>query len=102
MINKTITIDGQTYTLRNIDFEAICDLEELGFQADSLAKKAFGTVRVLLAYAMNTDVDSAGKALQKEISANHNYLQLSETLYRWLTESDFFQSLQAEADEKKQ
>ena len=91
---KKITIGGKSYTLPKIDFNAVCDLEELGFDFSKVDKKMMSTGRALLAFVMGTDIQTASTAFEKEIEQNKSAFQdIMVPLFNMVTDSDFFRAM---------
>ena len=58
---KKITINSKDYKLnKEIDFNGICELEELGLNLSDLKKTKMTSIRALLAYFGEIDTDTAG------------------------------------------
>ena len=91
---KKITIGGKNYTLPEIGFEEIVELEELGFDFSKIKKKMFTTGRALLALVMKTDVKTASQAFEEELKTNKNaFNDIFVPLYNMISESDFFRAM---------
>ena len=89
---KKITVNGKEYTLKTIDFSAICDLESLGLDISSAHKQTFTTLRALLAHAMGVDMEVASQEIQKHIVGGGKLDDL-KPLFDNLVESDFFRHI---------
>ena len=92
MENKEIVINGKNYKLRKVDFNGICQLEDLGFSATDLKGKTFSSLRACFAYHAGLDLDSAAKEIEQHIK-NKGKLDDFEPFIVSVIESDFFQSL---------
>lgn len=91
---KKITVNGNEYTLPKIDFDAVCELEELGFDFSKVDKKMMSTGRALLAFVMKTDIHTAGKEFEKAMKADNNSMQtIMVPLFNMISESDFFRAM---------
>lgn len=89
---KKITINGKDYTLKPIDFGAMCELEELGLDISNIQKQTFKTVRALASHTMGVDVDVAGNEIQAHIVGGGKIEDL-KPLFDNLLDSDFFQHI---------
>ncbi len=89
---KTITINEKKYELAPIDFNALCELEELGFALADAPKQTFKTMRALCAHVMKCDVDVAGKEIEEHL-ANGGTIADLKPLFDNLVESDFFRNI---------
>ena len=87
-----MTINGKTYKEPELDFNAICDLEELGvniFQAD---RRRFSICRAYFAYVAGIDLEDAGKEIEAHMSNGGKFMDVYEAMTKSLTESGFFKA----------
>lgn len=91
-MNKEIIINGKSYNLKKIDFDAICLLEDLGFSASELKGKTFSSIRACFAFHSGLDLVNAGKEIEAHIK-NKGKLDDFSPFLTSVIESDFFQSL---------
>lgn len=89
---KKVVINGKEVALKKIDFNAVCELEDLGFSILGLKDRTFGAMRALLAFNMGVSVEEAGDEIQAHFK-NKGTVQDLAPLFESVTESDFFQSL---------
>lgn len=94
---KTINIGEIQIKLKPIDFNAMCELEELGFVPGS--KATMSAIRGLLAYHMDITAEDAGNLIQKHI-ANDGKIDDFIVLLNHLYESDFFMPMLKKAEKK--
>lgn len=92
MENKEIVINGKSYKLKKVDFQGICELEDLGFDATSIKGKTFNLLRACFAYHAGLDLDKASKEIENHIK-NKGKLDDFEPFIISVVQSDFFQSL---------
>lgn len=99
-MNNNITINGKNYKLPTIDFNAVCDLDDLGFHIgdEQTSKKIFGSIRALSAFVMGTDLATAGKEIEEHIKNGGSFDDFAP-LFDMINKSDFF--TMTEATEKK-
>lgn len=91
---KKITIGGREYILPKIDFNAVCELEDLGFDFSKVDKKMMSTGRALLAFVMKTDIKTASAAFEREMEINKNaFNDIFVPLFNMISESDFFRKM---------
>lgn len=86
-------INGKTYTVPELDFNAMCELEDMGVALNEMDKKVLTTVRGFLALAMKTDMEAAGKELEGHLASGGNINEMVEEVNRAVNESGFFRSL---------
>jgi hypothetical protein len=87
-------INGNTYHIPELDFNAMCKLEDMGVNLMQMENKTFMLVRGLLALAMKTDLEGAGKELESHIINGGRLEDLTEEINKAVTESGFFRALQ--------
>ena len=89
---KSVIINNKPINLKPIDFGAICELEELGFNVTSVTKKTFSSIRCAVAFQMEIGVDEAGAEIENHIKNGGSIADFLPFL-EIITESDFFQNL---------
>lgn len=87
-----ITINGKDYKLKNIDFDEFCKLEDLGLSVVDMKGKTFSSVRSLVAFVMDTDLESASKEIELHIK-NKGKFDDFKPLFDMVVNSDFFRNL---------
>lgn len=89
-----ITINKKEYTIKPIDFNAICELADKGFSlSDAQAmNKSLNMVRALCAFTIGCSVDEAGNEIEKHI-VNGGKITDFKPLIESLVNSDFFRNL---------
>ena len=91
-MNKEIIINEKSYTLKKIDFSAICLLEDLGFSASDLKAKTFSSIRACFAFHAGLDLIKAGEEIEAHIKNKGKFEDFAPFITS-VIESDFFQSL---------
>lgn len=87
-----ITINGKEYELRKIDFNAVCELEDLGMSLLDIQNKTFKAIRALVAFVIRKDLAIASKEIEQHIS-NKGSIEDFTSLFNMVTNSDFFRKL---------
>lgn len=90
---NTVVINGNKYDVPEMDFNAICDLEERGINLlnlDNGTPKIASMIRGLTAWIMDTDQRTAAEELQKHIEAGGSIVDVMDAVNTALTESGFF------------
>ena len=90
---NNITINGVTYVAKPIDFNMLCDLEDLGVNISSMGNNTMSTARVYFALCSGLDKVSAGNELQKHIVNGGDFNELVTAMLKEMDESDFFQAM---------
>ncbi len=89
---KKITINSKDYNIdKVIDFNAICELEDLGLSLSDLKKTKMTSIRALLAYVGGMDTDTAGAEIMEHLKKGGSFDDFTP-LINSLVESDFFQA----------
>ncbi len=66
-MNKKITVNSKDYQLKELDFNGICDLEDLGFSMADFKKSRMSGIRALLAYCGDIDEETAGEEIMEHL-----------------------------------
>lgn len=91
---KEVVINGQKVAIKKIDFNAVCELEDLGFSILGLKEKTFGAMRALFAFNAGISLEEAGKQIQEHLkNKGKEGIEDLAPLFEAVAESDFFQSL---------
>ena len=98
-MNTTI-INGKTVKIKNINFEAICQLEDLGFDVNTISKKTFSNIRTAVAFNMGISLAEASVEIEEHIK-NGGKIDAFVPLIEALINSDFFQSISQNAENEK-
>ena len=98
---KKITINSKDYNIdKVIDFNGICELEDLGLDLSNLKKTKMSSIRALLSYMGDIDTDTAGAEIMEHIKNGGSFEDFTP-LINSLVESDFFQATRQPSEEKK-
>lgn len=88
-----MNINGRSYKMPELDFNAMCELEDMGVVLTDMDKKVLTTVRGFLALAMGSDMEIAGKELEEHLASGGNIEDMVEEINKAVNESGFFQAL---------
>ena len=88
-------INDREYTIPELNFNAMCELEDLGASFSEMDKKALSTVRAFLALAMGGDAEKAGKEIEAHIPSGGKFDDIMQDINRAVEESGFFRALKA-------
>lgn len=90
---KTFTINGHDYKSKPVDFNLMCDLEEMGAPLQDGGKKHFSTARAYFAICAGLSNEAAGKEIEAHIISGGTLKELNNAFSEELEKSDFFRSL---------
>lgn len=90
---KTFTINGKKYKSAEVDFNFICDLEDMGISISDLRSKPLAVARAYFALCAGTDKDVAGAEIQAHMINGGALEELYDVLGKAIEESDFFRAL---------
>lgn len=86
-------INKKSYKSAPMNFNTVCQLEEMGISLTELDKKVMSALRAYLAICMGTDIETAGNELEKHLINGGSMDELTETLNKAVEDSGFFQAL---------
>lgn len=96
-MSRNIEINGRTYRFPDIDFNAVCDLADQGvdiMNPKTFMKKPIPAARAIVAWILDTDVESAGKEIQAHILGGGDLSPIFEAFNSEVENSGFFNALQ--------
>ena len=85
-------INGKNYTLPELDFNAMCTLEDMGVSITSMDKKPMATIRGFIALAIG-DSEKAGKELEEHIVNSGKLDDILNDITKAVNDSGFFRAL---------
>lgn len=91
-MNNEIKINGKTYKLKEVDFNGICVLEDLGFSAAEIKNKTFSSMRACFAYHAGLDLVTASKEIEEHFKNKGKFEDFAPFIEK-VVNSDFFQNL---------
>jgi hypothetical protein len=97
---RKFTINGVEYKAKAIDFNMVCDFEDMGVPMDTIAKKSTNLVRCYFAICSGLSLEEAGKEIEKHIIAGGTMNEVSEVISKEFDESDFFRALSQTTEEE--
>ena len=88
-----VVINGNKYDIPEVDFDAVCELEERGInllRMDENNMKLATMTRGLVAWIMGVDVQTASKEIEAHISNGGNIIDIISRLTDAINNSGFF------------
>lgn len=92
-MKNEVTINGKEYSLRKIDFDGFCELEDLGFCVEQVEDKTFKSLRALVAFIMKTNVKNASREIEEHVNGGADLDEMAIALFGMVSQSDFFRKL---------
>ena len=99
------TLNNRRYEAREFDFNLICDLQELGINILDMSGMRNNPVTAIRAYAslcIGSDKETAGEEIQAHVINGGGFDEILEAMQKKMEESDFFQALNKDSEEKTQ
>ena len=93
-------INETNYIIPELNFNAMCRLEDMGVPLTEMDKKVMTAIRGFLALAMDGDLEKAGKELEAHLEKGGNLDQILKEINLAVENSGFFQSLAQNAQTK--
>ena len=98
-MKNTFTINGKKYEAVPFTFNAVCDLEDMGFSIEDMDRKAVSMIRAYFALCVG-DVETAGNELEAHIVNGGDLSELSEAIGKEINNSGFFKAMVAQNQEE--
>lgn len=98
MAKNRFTVNGVTYTAKPIDFDMVCELEDMGVSFERIDKMPMSLIRAYFAICANTDKEQAAALLQNHIVKGGQLNDIIEAMSKEMVESDFFRAFQSGED----
>lgn len=86
-------INDKEYRIPELDFNAMCKLEDMGISLTEMDKKVLTTIRGFMALAIDGDMETAGNELEKHLASGGSMEPIMEDINKAVSESGFFRSL---------
>lgn len=93
-------INNKEYTLPELNFNTLCELEDMGVSLSDFNTKAMSTVRAFIALEMGGDLNKAGKEFEAHLINGGDVKQIVDEINKTVNESGFFRAL-AESSPKR-
>ena len=97
---KTFTINGKRYTAKPFDFNTVCELEDNGVSLTQMKEKPMSMIRAYFALCYGGSKEDAGREIQAHIIAHGKFDEIYKVMGEEMEESDFFQALNQNQEQK--
>ena len=98
------TVNGNEYEGAKYDYNAHCEMQEMGVDVLEIKKKPMLVARAYFALSAGLDTEEAGKEIEKHIIGGGDLGDIIVALLKEMEQSDFFQSIiqKSKKDEKSE
>lgn len=98
---ETITINGNVYKAKELDFNFLCDLSDAGIGIEEIDTKILSATRVYIASCMGVKPEIAGNEINAHIIKGGDLKDVVEVFSEKANESDFFLALGKNSEPEK-
>lgn len=95
---KTFTINGKEYKSKMIDFNLVCDLEDMGVSIVNIDGKDMSLIRGYFGLCAGLTKEKAGKEIEAHLTNGGKFDELMELIKFEMENSDFFRNLKKTAE----
>jgi len=88
-------INGKKYKPRELDFNAMCELEAHGVSITEIQGKSMSFLRAYAAMSMGVSAEAAGEEIEEHIISGGTLDTIGESFSDEAEKSGFFQAMQA-------
>lgn len=98
-MTKMFELNGKKYVAKEITFNAVCELEDLGVSLMEADTKQLSSLRGYIAYCCGLSTEEAGKEIEKHLISGNDLSGIAKAFGEQINESDFFQALRKKSEE---
>ncbi len=96
----TFVVNNRKYVAKPVDFNMICDFEDMGLAFSDIERKTTSFIRGYLAFCGNISTEVAGKEIEKHIMNGGTLEDVALALMNEVQNSDFFQALNKKQEQE--
>lgn len=97
---KMFVLNGNSYPIKDMSVNMICDLEDMGISLGDMQKKSFSFIRAYVSMCMGESPEKAGKEIELHLINKGKLEDVMDAVKTAMEESDFFRALQTNTDEE--
>lgn len=97
---RRFLVNGKTYKSKELDFNAMCDLEDMGASMVDIKSKNMSLIRAYLAFCGNISAEEAGNEIMLHLKNGGKFDEIMEELKVAIENSDFFRFLKERSEEE--
>lgn len=90
---KTFVLNGSTYPQKEMDYNMMCDLEDMGISMGDMQNKSMSFIRAYVSMCMGSDVKRAGREIENHITGGGTMDSIMDAIKGAIEDSGFFQAL---------
>lgn len=92
-MKKTFNLNGIDVVAKEVDFNLVCDLDELGVSLESIGTKPMNALRGYVAVCIGGSLADAGMLLQEHMVNGGTIEEVLNVFVAKMEESDFFRQI---------
>lgn len=93
MTANKFTVNKVTYTAKPMDFDLICELEDMGVTFERIDKMPMSLIRAYFAICADITKAQAAELIQKHLISGGSLEDITEPMAKEMDASDFFHAL---------
>ena len=97
---KMFVLNGNSYPIKDMSVNMICDLEDMGISLGEMQNKSFSFIRAYVSMCMGESLEKAGREIELHLINKGKLEDIMDAIKTAMEESDFFRALQANQDEE--
>lgn len=97
---KTFLLNGNTYPIKDIGVNMLCDFEEMDISMADMQKKSMSFIRAYLSSCTGMDVTKTGRELELHLMNGGNLDGIMDAIKTAMEESDFFRAISKGAEKE--
>ena len=97
---KRFVLNGNSYPVKDMGVNMICDLEDMGISLGEMQNKSFSFIRAYVSMCMGTSVEKAGREIELHLINKGKLEDVMDVIKGAMEDSDFFQALTQNKDEE--
>ena len=90
---KTFVLNGNTYPVKDMGVNMLCDFEEMDISMGDMQKKSMSFIRAYIAMCMKETPERAGKEIEQHLVNGGTLDEIMDVIKTAMEESDFFRAL---------
>lgn len=96
---KTFELNGTKYPQKEMDYNMLCDLEDMGISLGDMQSKSMSFIRAYISLCMGSDTKVAGREIQNHITSGKSLEEIMDVIKEGIEDSGFFQALNKEKEQ---